>query len=106
MIPEHDEPKMRLRRENNVNLNTILLCCTIGLLGWLGTTTHNNAVTLATVSASMMPRVEIETKIESIKTEIVQLQLRASALEMRQSAADNAAGERQNYKPARTNEGR
>lgn len=72
--------KLTAESQSTFNLNTILLGITLAALTGVGTISWSNNEKISQVSAAVVPRQEIEAKLEQIRVESRNTDLRIAAL--------------------------
>lgn len=71
---------MSMAEQVKANINTILMCATLGLLGWVTVTTQNTSVTIAKMASSIESITKDQDRSER---EMAELRARISALELK-----------------------
>lgn len=80
---DNDEGTSNGFKQTQVNLNTLLMVCMIGFMGWLTTTTLTGVRDLARLNAILESRIHtidrMEIKIDELQTQVELLKNRISA---------------------------
>lgn len=71
------------------NLNTILMLCTLGLLGWVATTAQSTSVEVGKLSTAL---VSMTKEQDSVERELIELRTRVAACEIGLATLKVASG--------------